>query len=575
MHVNSPEEAHYLKNKLQWLMFFRILVAVFFFGIATVTQLRRSESYVTPLLLYLYILTGSAFALTVIYAIVLPFIRRLTLFAYVQITLDMIFITALLFITGGLNSIFSFLYSISIISASICLFFSGGMFAATAASMLYAGLIGLEKLRLISPLPIVAVTATGYEQEHVLLPIIINVSSFYIVAVLGSFLAAQAKKTRQQLHKKQLDLQQLEALNEKIIQNIPSGLLTLNASRQIVTFNRAAEEITGLSFSQVYLTPIDELFPETAQGAGALLSPSRVSAASGFEAGFVRQDGEALWLEFSESSIKDAEGRQVGSILIFQDLTTFKNMQEHLKRMDRLAAVGRLAAGLAHEIRNPLASISGSIQVLHQSLQLADSDSHLMDIIVRESDNLSMLISDFTQYARSESQHKENVALKTLADEVVELFRNSAECDRVRAMHQLIGDDVRVVANRQQMKQILWNFIINSAQAMTDKPGTITLAAKKVRHKPAAGAKRPAPDGLDEPWVEVTIADDGCGIRQAEMGNIFDPFFTTKDSGIGLGLAIVHKIIQEHNGFISVHSTEGGGTTFTCLLPAPPPGQST
>jgi two-component system sensor histidine kinase PilS (NtrC family) len=247
-------------------------------------------------------------------------------------------------------------------------------------------------------------------------------------------------------------------------------------------------------------------------------------------------------------------------------------MQEHLKRIDRLAAVGRLAAGLAHEVRNPLASISGSIQVLHKSLKLADADSHLMDIIVKESNNLSMLISDFTLYARSEAQNMEEVALKTVADEVVALFRNSAECSRVSAIHQLIGEQIVIIANRAQIKQVLWNFILNAAQAMTGKPGMITLSAIRVKKNPSAAAplqSQPAPDDRATAWVEMKISDDGCGIKQSELGSVFDPFFTTKDSGIGLGLAIVHKIIQEHNGLVTVESREGWGTTFTCLLPAP------
>lgn len=567
--MNAHEDAHYLKSKLQWLMFFRVLVATFFFGIATVTQLRRSESYVTPHLLYLYILTGSAFTLTFIYASVLPFIRRLTLFAYIQIAADMIFITALLFITGGMNSIFSFLYSISIISASICLFISGGIFAATAASMLYAGLIWFQQLDIITPLPISAFMSTGYAQEHPLYAIIINIPAFYIVAVLSSFLATQAKKSRLLLQEKQLDLEQLEALNEKIIQNIPSGLLTLNKLRQIITFNHAAEEITGYSFSQVYLKPVEEVFPNLTATTGSPQSPDRLSAASGFETGFIGKNGQSLWLGFSESTIKNPESHEIGSILIFQDLTTFKQMQEHLKRMDRLAAVGRLAAGLAHEVRNPLASISGSIQVLQKGLQLANADSHLMDIIVKESNNLSLLISDFTQYARAEAQSQENVPLKTVADEVVELFRNSDECSHVLAIHQLIAQQISVVANRQQIKQILWNFILNSAQAMVEKPGTITISAALSGKRPGSIAPRqPATGPANQAWVELKITDDGCGIKQADMGSIFDPFFTTKDSGIGLGLAIVHKIVQEHNGFISVESTEGCGTTFTCMLPA-------
>jgi two-component system sensor histidine kinase PilS (NtrC family) len=567
--MNLSEDIQYLKGKLQWLMFFRVVVATFFLGIATVAQLRRSDSYVTTHLVYLYVLTGSAFVLTFIYASILPFIRRFVVFAYVQITADIFFVTALLFITGGLNSVFSFLYSISIISASICLFISGGLFAATAASFLYAGLLILQHYHIITPLHIGAFTATGYEQASLFYPIIINVAAFYLVAVLSSFLTEQARKSRQQLHKKQIDLDQLEALNEKIIQHIPSGLLTLDQFRRIITFNRAAQDITGCTFDTIYMKDVEAVFPGISSAGAA--HPGMAST-SGFEMSFVRHDGRALWLGFSGASLKDVSNEEIGNILIFQDLTDFRDMQEHLKRVDRLAAVGRLAAGIAHEVRNPLASISGSIQVLQKSLQLNAADARLMDIIIKESENLSTLISDFTQYARAEAQGKESFILKTIADEVVDLFKNSAECRNVFALRQHIPDTIIITANRQQIKQVLWNLILNAEQAMTSKSGTITLTAAVVQQgsEPAA-VKSYSPElaagGPGMSWVEIKISDDGCGIKKSDIGSIFDPFFTTKDAGIGLGLAIVYKIILEHNGTIAVESEEGCGSTFTIVLP--------
>ena len=570
--MKSSEDTHYLKGQLQWLMFFRVLVATFFFGIATVAQLRRSESYVTTHLVYLYALTGSAFVLTFIYAFILPYVRRFVLFAYVQITADVFFVTALLFITGGINSIFSFLYSISIISASICLFISGGLFAATAASCLYAGLLILQQYNIITPLHIGAFTATGYEDVRLLYPIVINVAAFYLVAVLSSFLTEQARKSRQQLEKKQMALDQLEALNEKIIQHIPSGLLTLDQFRRIITFNRAAQDITGCAFDTAYMKDVEVVFPGIASAGDSYSSlSSGIFFPTDFEMSFIRQDGRSLLLGFSGSSIKDSANDEIGTILTFQDLTDFRDMQEHIKRVDRLAAVGRLAAGIAHEVRNPLASISGSIQVLQKSLQLNAADTRLMDIIIRESKNLSSMISDFTQYARAEAQGKENVALKTIADEVVDLFKNSAECRAGFFIHQLIPEKITITANRQQIKQVLWNLILNAAQAITAQSGSITLTAAAIRRgfEPAALKNYipgPAAGGSVMSWVEIKIADDGCGIKKSEIGSIFDPFFTTKDTGIGLGLAIVYKIIQEHSGTITVESQEGCGATFTLVL---------
>jgi two-component system sensor histidine kinase PilS (NtrC family) len=571
--MKAHEDMYSLKGRLQLLMLSRVLVAAFFLGIATVTQLRRSDSFITPHLIYLYSLTGTAFALTFIYAFLLSFLRRFVLFAYVQIIIDLFLITMLLFITGGINSIFSFLYSVEIIAASICLFISGGLFAATAASILFPLLITLEHYRIISPFHIGALTATGYQQESLFFPIVINVSAFYLVAVLSSFLTEQARKSRQQLQKKQVDLDQLEALNEKIIENIPSGLVTLNRFRQIITFNRAAKRITGYGFDQTYMKGIEDIFPGISTAA-SLHSPDAagISPASGFEMSFARSDGRTLWLGFSGAGLKDSSNDEIGTILIFQDLTDFRDMQEHLKRIDRLAAVGRLAAGIAHEVRNPLASISGSIQVLQKSLQLDAGDKRLMDIIIRESENLSSLISDFTQYARAENPGHERVVLKTAADEVIDLFKNSSECSQGVSIRQLIPPQIAIRANRQQIKQVLWNLILNAAQAMAGKSGTITLTAAAVEHgcEPVAlknSSFEPAAGAPVHAWVVLKIADEGCGIKKSEISSIFDPFFTTKDTGSGLGLSIVYKIMQEHKGTIAVDSEEGKGAIFSVFFP--------
>lgn len=554
-------------------MFFRVIVALFFLSIATITQIQKSDSYLSTSLLYLYVLAGSVCALTCVYIIIIPLLKRFTLFAHVQIMVDIIFVTFLLYITGGINSIFSFLYSIAIIAASICLYIYGGMLAATISSILYAALICLQHYHLIAPLQISSFIASGYTDERLYFPIIVNVSAFYLIAVLGSFLAEQAKKTRLQLREKQIDIEKLELVHENIIQNITSGLLTLDQKGNIITFNSAAEDITGYTHTEVYLRHVQEVFPDMQ----SILNrdthdTAQIMPGPRFEMPFIRRDGKTIYLGFSLSPLRDNAGHAVGSILIFQDLTDYKEMQESVKRMDRLAVVGRLAAGIAHEIRNPLASISGSIQVLKKSLKLSDSDARLMDIILRESNNLNMLISDFTQFARPEKQDKERLNLKALIGEVIAIFKNSPDCKNIITIHEDIKDAVSVLANRQQFKQVLWNLIINAAQAMPPEGGSITLTARMKGNGVQPPGITPLMKGslqepLPETWVEMQVADTGCGIQGKDLEAIFDPFFTTKDNGTGLGLSIVHKIIQEHGGTVVVDSIPGRGTKFTIYIP--------
>ncbi len=559
-----------LQKRLQWLMFCRVIVASFFLGIAIIAQLQRSESYLAPYLIYLYSLTACVYLLTFLYIFLIFTTRNFKLLCYLQIMVDILLITVLLFITGGINSIFPFMYSISIIAASILLYRFGGILTATTASFSYSLLLSLQYNHIIHPLQISPFIARGYAEEPLVYPLIINVTAFYLVALLSSFISEQARKSKIQLKEKQIDIKTLEALNENIIQSINSGLLTIDTQDRIITFNRAAEEITGLSQSQVYLKHIEEIFSAAIRSSATTPTDKQDPAMARFEVHFTRSDGKALQLGFSSSLLKDGAGNEIGKILVFQDLTPLKEMEEYVRRMDRLAAIGRLAAGIAHEVRNPLASISGSVQVLKKSLQLNDSDKRLMDIVLSESNNLNQLISNFIQFARPDRQKKELICLKSLVDETLQLFQNSPECRDTIEINYEVGEDIQLEADPRQFKQVLWNLLINATQAMGNDGGEITIRAgyRETGGSPFipshhSNASRP----LSSRQVEIIVQDTGCGIDENEQDKIFDPFYTTKEHGTGLGLSIVYRIIEEHGGSISVKSTKAQGTCFTICLP--------
>jgi len=562
-----------LRSRLQWLMFFRVVTASFFLGIVAITQLQRDDSYLAPYLVHIYGLIGSVYILTFVYVFIISVIKDYKKFAYVQVMADLIHITVIIYITGGINSSFSFMYSLSIICASILLYMSGGIITATVSSLLYSCLMILQYYQMISPIQMDWLITSTYAGAPLYFPIVINVSAFYLVAFLGSFLAQQAQKSRVQLQEKQVDLEKLEALSENIIHSINSGLLTLDNERRIITFNRAAQEITGLVLSQVYMKPVEEVFP----GIELHVSPAEEDMSNRmsnprFEMPFARQDGKILQLGLSLSILRDNRGKEVGRILGFQNLTSIKEMQDYIQRMDRLAAVGRLAAGIAHEIRNPLASISGSVQVLKKSLNLNDADDRLMEIIIRESNNLSMLITDFTQFARPVKKDKERFKLCYIANDVVGIFKNSPECKNVRTVSLDIKDDLFIKANYQQFKQVLWNLMMNASQALENKAGEIAISARirEPGFQPVMNSKNlPEAGNAKAPrsWIEIQVEDTGCGIDEEAMDKIFDPFFTTKDQGIGLGLSIVYKIVQDHYGTISAKSTQGKGAAFSIYLP--------
>ncbi len=238
-------------------------------------------------------------------------------------------------------------------------------------------------------------------------------------------------------------------------------------------------------------------------------------------------------------------------------------MEDYVKRIDRFAALGRLAAGIAHEIRNPLASISGSVQVLSKNLKTCDEDKRLMDIIVKESKNLSLLISDFSQFARPVRYKKESVNLLKTVEEVVTLFKNSPDFEGLRDIRININEDININIYKHYFNQILWNLFINSAQSISDNKGEIFIAARVMEKgfMPVEGIDR-FQESKSILWVEFKVRDTGCGIDSAKIDKIFDPFYTTKENGTGLGLSIVHKIVQDSGGVISAESKQGKGTVF-------------
>ncbi len=342
--------------------------------------------------------------------------------------------------------------------------------------------------------------------------------------------------------------------------------MTLDLDERIVAFNQAACEITGFSHAQVFHKHVNDIFPD-------IVVPEREDLPDGdfaiprFELSYKKNDDVELYLGFSISILRDKEGRGIGRILGFQDLTNFREMQEYVKRIDRLAAVGRLAAGIAHEVRNPLASISGSVQVLSKNLNISGQDKRLMDIIVKESNNISLLISDFTQFARPVKQDRKVENLKKTVEEVVHLLNNSPECSALSDIRVNIKEDLCINVDQQQFNQVLWNLFINAAQSITKGRGEISVDARGMEDGflPVEGLED-LKDKDSLSWLELKISDAGCGMDSSTKDRIFDPFFTTKDRGTGLGLSIVHKIVQDMGGVISVESEEGKGTVFSMYL---------
>jgi two-component system sensor histidine kinase PilS (NtrC family) len=564
--VKGPKAGEELRDSLfsriKWLMFFRAMLVTLLMGATVIVQVRDTAffRYVSPV--YFYALIGITYGLTLAYALLLQRLRSLKSFAYAQILGDVFFITLLIYFTGGVSSIFSWLYLFAIFSAGTILYRRGGLLVASASSILYGTLLDLEYFRVLLPIGGRHLYSLDYPSTYVLYLISVNMVAFYLVAILSSYLAEQVRSKEEELKRRMIDYRQLERLYKHIVQNVVSGLATVDGEGKITSFNRMAEEITGRRFEEVYQEEIDSLFPgvhawsRSVGGTGGE-GWSRLRLPR-WETRYPRRDGTSLILGFSISPLKDANDREMGSILIFQDLTRLREMEEHLKRSDRLAAIGKMAAGIAHEIRNPLASISGSIEILKEEMESSPQNQQLMGIVLREVNRLNSLIADFLLFARPISPGKEEIRLNALIEEILQMFRNGPEFNPRIRLETQFGDDLRIQGDPHQIRQVFWNLFINAAQAMPDG-GTLRVELR--RNSPSALPSR------DRPCGEVEVRDSGTGIGPEEMGKIFDPFFTTKEKGTGLSLSIVHSIVEAYGGKITVQSQVGKGTTFRILLP--------
>ena len=548
-------------------MILRLGLATFSLGTAALIQITKGETYLDPYLISLYVIIGMVYVLNLLYAFIINRVKRIRTFAYIQIFIDVLLITGLINATGGVRSIFSLFYYLSIIAASIILYRRGGIIIASASSIFYGLNVLLEYYGIFQPLYGPA-EGEVYGITLLLFRVLMNVTAFYLIAVLSSLLSEQVRKSKAALKIKEIDYHKLETLHRNIIESINSGLLTVDNENRITFFNRAAEVITGYKFSEVYGVKIDDILTELKK---VERYPQKVLKYDGqsprFEISFKRRDGRILHLGFSKAVLKDIEGDSQGEIYAFQDVTRLKEMEEHVKLVDRLAAIGRLATGMAHEVRNPLASMSGSIQVLRDSLKLDSDNRRLMEIVLRETHRLDQLLSDFILFAQPNDRKKEVVELNGIIDDALQLFSCNPQYNNINVIKNLQGT-IMIEADTQQIKQVFWNLFINAAQAM-ENGGELKVSTKIV---PLDSLDNKISSRLNsntsEIFSQIVITDTGHGIPRRYLNKIFDPFFSTKEKGIGLGLAIVYRIIESYQGIISVESKENKGVSFTIHLPS-------
>ncbi len=537
-------------NALVWLMVLRVVVVTALLGSAVVTEvLARPSEPGEPL----YLLIALTYLLTLLYALAWPFTaaHRREL-AYAQVLGDLLIVTGIVHSTGGIESNFSFLYLISIISASIILFGRGGLVAATVASVLYGALVQALYLGAIRAYPAAAQpTAVVLPSQVVAYTVFLNVFAFYTVALLTSYLSESLRLTGRKLEEASDSLADLEAFNQTIIDSITSGLMTTDVEGRINFFNEAAANILVVDSQQAIGQEVKALLGEMDDFLDRLKAKLAGRRYLRMEGAYLNGRGEELYLGMSVSYLLFDGEKKSGFLFIFQDLTEITRLEREVRLKENLATMGEMAAGMAHEIRNPLASISGSVQVLAEAEELTEEQKRLMDIIVRESERLSGTLTEFLAYARPPRFEPGQVDLRRVVEETATLLRHSSE---VLPEHEIALDlpetPVMLFADPNQMKQITWNLARNALHAMPDG-GRLEMALARN----GAGG------------VVMTFRDQGIGISGGEVHKVFEPFSGSFKRGSGLGLAIVYRIVKDYNGMIHVDSVASKGTVISVHFP--------
>jgi two-component system sensor histidine kinase PilS (NtrC family) len=507
-----------------------------------------------------------AFVVTIGYGLSLPRVKHFKRFAVVNIATDIGIVSALVHLSGGSDSPFAFLYVLVAVYGALLFERTGTVLCAIANAMSYglvllAGQQGWVASRNIGAPGPVPVLITMW---------VVNGGGVVLVATLAGFLSAELRRTGAALDQKTSDLSRLVTLHRRTVESLMSGLLTTDRAGRITSFNPEAERITCQTQSEVIGMDVDAILPgiwDLVIAGAAIGEIHRSRARIPFQVPNheLRHFGVAAYI------LRDGDCGQDGYVVIFQDVTDVVEMEACLLRSERLAAIGELSASIAHEIRNPLAAISGSIELL-QSNRIGSGEKgdpeQLMRIVLREVDRLNHLITDFLQYARPGPSNLEPISLSDAVADVMKMF-GSARPDALETRIE-IEEGLAVLADAAQLRQVLWNLVINASQAMPDG-GRLEISARTLKDDGPQGVRiggRRAEEGAAKAdWVEVAVADDGIGISPEMIERIFDPFFTTKRGGSGLGLATVHRIVEDHGGVVRVESTVGGGTTARVRFP--------
>ncbi|MEW6348798.1 MAG: ATP-binding protein [Thermodesulfobacteriota bacterium] len=534
------------RSKVERAMLLRLLINTVLLGATILFQLGETHSLLVDPAIPLYVLIGAIFLISLIYTISLPLVSNLWLFSFVQVMIDVVYTTALIHFTGGAYSVFTLIYVLPIITSGILHLRRGALVTAANSSVLFGLLIHLQFNGIIPPSdwPVVNPLASPTASYYIWVTVI-HVVIFFVVAFLAGSVTEQLRTTRVSLDVTKGEFKKLSELHGSIVRSISSGIVTTDEQDRVTFVNAAGLKLLRESLPNVVNRPLRDILPAIDTAVDMSLVHRRTYVT------VVNLRGAQVHLEIAVSHLRDAVGVPNGRLVAFHDVTELKKMEERAKLSEKQAAFVRIAAGMAHEIRNPLASLRGATELLSQAPADQVPDERLLRIVIRESDRLNSLLEDFLLTVNARKFKRERISLTDLVQETAELFSQGPRIGEDITLDALVTKGVEVEGDPDRLKQALWNLLTNAVEAIPSAGAIhLTLEADGQKHQ-----------------AVIRIRDTGTGIALAIRHRLFEPFATTKETGSGLGLAMVLSIVESQRGTIEAESRSEKGTEFTIRLP--------
>jgi two-component system, NtrC family, sensor histidine kinase PilS len=519
---------------LAWLVKVRIIILTFLLGIEL--AIARLTPNPVPLRLFVEVVL-LWYTISVFYLLLLAFWEEYRIQSLLQVLTDLALVTLVVYATGGVDSSLNFLYPLVIIVASMLLPRRLAYFIAALAFIFYGSVLELTYFAIIPSF------STTHPHIRLLQAIIlINLVAYFAVAYLTGLLAGKLRQVDVKLKYARGALKNLQALHENIIQSITGGLITTGLDGHITLVNAAANKLLQGSDRELWGQPVEKLFLDPL--------PSASSEPTHGEVRFVAPNGFRKTFRVTAAPLTIPDRGAIGHVYTLDDLTEIRRLERDLRMQDRLAAVGRLAAAIAHEIRNPLTSIAGSVSMLSDIPGLSEEYRQLLQIVTRESERLNGIITDFLAYSRGKQYQFSKADLLPLLEDTLTLLENRLVSQNagIHIVRQFAVPEAMALADGDKIKQVFWNFCENAVRAMRDG-GTLTVSVEPV----------------GEDW-QINFADTGCGMTPQTVEKIFEPFQSNFEGGTGLGLAIVYQIVQAHQGKVWARSKVGQGSVFVLRL---------